>query len=91
MRDHGRGFEHGRRTFNICSDDRAVLSRDIRFTRSALSTIRVNSSGVIGYDELPGTTGHRMSPHSFMGTIHSTLHTSRSQYPTIRNVSKGIV
>jgi len=36
---------------HIFTDDRAVLSRDLRFTGPVESTLRVNSSGAIGYDE----------------------------------------
>ena len=39
---------------HLFTDDRAVLSRDLRFTGPVESTIRVNSSGAIGYDEYAG-------------------------------------
>ena len=45
---------------HLFTDDRAVLSRDLRFTEPVESTIRVNGSGAIGYDEYAGN--YRMSP-----------------------------
>jgi hypothetical protein len=39
---------------HLFTDDRAVLSRDPRFTGPVESTIRVNGSGAIGYDEYSG-------------------------------------
>lgn len=36
---------------HLFTDNRAVLSRDLRFNGPVESTIRVNSSGSIGYDE----------------------------------------
>lgn len=39
---------------HLFSDDRAVLSRDLQFTGPVETTIRVNSSGAIGYDEYAG-------------------------------------
>ena len=39
---------------HLFTDDRAVLSRDLRFTGPVESSIRVNSSGAIGYDEYAG-------------------------------------
>jgi hypothetical protein len=47
---------------HLFTDDRAVLSRDLRFTGPVESTIRVNSSGAIGNDEYAGN--YRMSPRS---------------------------
>jgi len=56
---------------HLFTDDRAVLSRDLRFTEPVESTIRVNGSGAIGYDEY---AENRRIPDvasflcSFMGT-----------------------
>ena len=36
---------------HLFTGDRAVLSRDLRFTGPVESTIRVNGPGAIGYDE----------------------------------------
>jgi len=46
-------FHRGSRSYSqhLFTDDRAVLSRDLRFTGPVESTIRMNSSGAIGYDE----------------------------------------
>jgi hypothetical protein len=43
---------------HLFTDDRAILSRDLRLTGPVESTIRVNGSGVIGYDEY--TENHRI-------------------------------
>jgi hypothetical protein len=56
----GSFFRGADRTVSICSDDRAALFRDDRFTGPIESTIRVNGSGAIGYDEYAGN--YRMSP-----------------------------
>lgn len=61
---------------HLFTDDRAVLSRDLRFTRAALSTIWVNGSGAIGYDEY--TENHRIPDvSSFLYSFRETKNEER--------------